>query len=285
MKIQRLPGARRARFDSLRSLKAPSLSRFGTLSPSRESRGFTLIELLVVIAIIGILAGFLLPAITRAQWTARKSKCIAQLHQFDVALQNYRTAYDGDLPPWLSNLYPRFVSNEKLFLCPEDSTKKGKDGGKPFWENDPTRAYVETDDFEGSTADTVDPAAAAVQNHDIKANSYLYEFSCAECSWWTGSYAWNGKVCDFETNYKPDPGIHASGRATLTWREVKEWSINAIGPWTPIVRCYWHTGGSFARQDMVLNLGAATHHIYNSGTTGTEDPQYGKLAWEYTGGQ
>ena len=263
--------ARRGRFDSLCPLKAPSLSR-----------GFTLIELLVVIAIIGILAAFLLPAIARAQWTARKGKCIGQLKQFDMAIQNYRIVYDGDSPPWLSNLYPMFQNNLKLYLCPEDP-KAGKDGGKPFWENNPSTAFVEADDFFGSTADTKDPQAAAVQNHDVLANSYLYEFCAAECSWWSGGYTWNGATCDFASNYIPDLRIHGSGRAVLTWREVKDWSIDNIGPYTPIVRCFWHTGGSFNRQDMVLNLGAKTHNIYYSGTTGPDDPSFGKSAWEFTG--
>jgi prepilin-type N-terminal cleavage/methylation domain-containing protein len=249
-----------------------------------RARAFTLIELLVVIAIIGILAGFLLPALSKAQWTARKAKCIAQMKQFDVALEFYRSQWEGDPPPWLSNLYPGALSNLKVFLCPEDP-KTGKDGGKPFWENNPSLAFIETDDFAGSDADTKDAQAAAAQNPEVTGNSYLYEFCAAECSWWTGGYSWKGKTCDFASNYVPDPQIHGGGRAVLTWREVKEWSIINIGPWTPIVRCFWHTGGSFARQDMVLNLGVKTHHIYNSGTTGPNDPVWGKSAWEYTGGK
>ncbi len=234
----------------------------------KSSRGFTLIELLVVIAIIGILAGLLLPALTRAQRNARTAKCKEQLHQFDLAIQNYRACYDGIVPPWLSNLYPRLIANEKLYLCPEDHTNPpGSHGGKPTWQTDPTQQFVETQDFAGSQAGTKDAAAAAAQNPKVTGNSYLYEFCCAECSWWTASYSWNGHTCDFASNYVPDPGIHSGGRGTLTWGEAKAWETQYVGSWTPIVRCFWHTGGTFVTTDQVLNLGVGTHAIYISDTT------------------
>jgi len=240
-----------------------------TINTRTGRHGFTLIELLVVIAIIGVLAAFLLPAIARAQWNARKAKCISQLHQWAIALQAYRGTYDGHPPPWLSNMYPKTVANPKLFLCPEDPTG-GQDGGKPYWEDDETRAYIETDDFDGSAAGTKDPQAAGVQNHDIKGNSYLYECCCAELSWdYTDETAADGHSPTLEeVDIVPDT-IHANGgTGTVTWREIKEWSVKYIGAWTPIVRCFWHTGGTFARTDMVLNLGANTYHIYHSDTSG-----------------
>ena len=61
---------------------------------------FTLIELLVVIAIVGILAGLLLPVISKAKESGRATACLSNLRQMGVSLQIYVSENENRLP-WM----------------------------------------------------------------------------------------------------------------------------------------------------------------------------------------
>lgn len=64
----------------------------------RQARkGFTLIELLVVITIIGLLAAILIPAITGALKSAKRTRALSQIRDLDGAVKRYFTEY-GKMP-------------------------------------------------------------------------------------------------------------------------------------------------------------------------------------------
>ena len=88
-------------------------------------RKFTVVELLMVIAVILILAGILIPVISRAQDRGRMSVCKNNLKQIGMAIHMYADDNKSLLPNserlGISEVMISYVEEPEIFQCPSDS--------------------------------------------------------------------------------------------------------------------------------------------------------------------
>lgn len=246
---------------------AASRGRAGALMPRGRAAGIALLGLTVVL--LGTLAA---AGLARLRAGAGRRTCEANLRLLADALQRYR-ADTGTLPPWLSCLFPRYVDDASVFVCPGDPTQ-GAEGGIPPWA--PGQQFRETDDTLQCRALAYvlvggkPVPVVGLRNPDIRACSYVYEFCAARCSWWP--QGWRQRY----------PDLAGNRDGVVSWAEVKGLveqrglqpdgsfdAAKALGGDVPILRCFWHVPrDAWDSAPAVLNVRVGDGTLYRSDASG-----------------
>lgn len=96
--------------------------RGSLLTQHPDNKGFTIVELIAVVSIFLLIIGALTPLVNTARARSRRFDCANNLRAISLGLHAYAAEHNDSFPATLGELYPQYVSSEKVFDCP--ATKK-----------------------------------------------------------------------------------------------------------------------------------------------------------------
>jgi prepilin-type N-terminal cleavage/methylation domain-containing protein len=199
---------------------------FGDLDMNRK-RAFTLIELLVVLAIIAVLVGLLLPALQRAQTTAKAMKDGTQIKEIHRSFLTFANGNGGRLP--IPGLINRGPSSNLNVPGPAPATGYGPEDPRQNTTQNLYSALIAQEYFApdiliGPTE--VNPIVVEDLDYDYA------RYAPADDSYWDDAFEANiwarpgqGFFCN--TSYAHE--AVCGDRKTLKWRTTQESSYPILG--------------------------------------------------------
>ena len=195
----------------------------------QADRAFSMVELLVVIAISAILIGLLLPAVQSSREAARRTKCMNNLKQIGLAVQNFEGARK-ELPP--SRNYDHYTTWAFLILPYMEQQalpEHWDDSLKYYYQNDTARLtqipmYYCPSRRDGGVISTVGDDIQSDYESGAHVPGTVGDYACSAGHGPAGVWNWissNGAMVIGigETDPPTNPGDFAPpGAKLITWR-------------------------------------------------------------------
>jgi prepilin-type N-terminal cleavage/methylation domain-containing protein len=190
----------------------------------RKSRAFTLVELLVVIAIIALLLSVLMPSLSKARFSAKRTICAARQKAFVLAATVYQSGNNGKYPRSLSM---NEIATPPTGLWPNNATRDWDGDGK-------ARSYGEkiTDYLGDSIAyDMLICPLVNLSKERYELSKRYY--STGDSAWLYCSYAfyWNYALRPTTGKTFIGPGIQASRNSKLLTSDLCVYSTAHLNRW------------------------------------------------------
>jgi len=186
-----------------------------------KREAFTLIEILVVIAIIGVLAAILLPVYASVREKGRRTACVSNMRQIEMALTAYAQDNEGTSPPdtnletkmdW-AQVTRAYASSSDIFHCPDVQAPPSIDMqfvGQPQWFD--TKGYAINNDIAGASIGS-NPAASEISVRFPASTVAVAEFAYRKETVAMGEgFAWSSAIAapDDGGNLRPGETLYGS---------------------------------------------------------------------------
>jgi prepilin-type processing-associated H-X9-DG protein/prepilin-type N-terminal cleavage/methylation domain-containing protein len=218
---------------------------------------FTLVELLMVVAVIAILAGLLLPVLSRSRQTAQRLRCASNLRQLSLAAQMYWDDNNGNAFRY------RGAATNGGDLYWFGWLERGPEGGRAF----DTRPGALFPHLNGRGVEICPSLSYAMQSFKLKATGAAYGYGYNLCL--------SGPLNQMPVKVSRIR-VHSETAVFADAGQVNDFQAPA-SPDHPLLEEFYYVGTNVSEATAHFRHARLANAAFCDGHVGTEKPSAGSL--------